>query len=633
MSAEPSGWTPGLSRAYWAVAGVLVLVVVGCGVGAVVSGAVPTSDDALLAVRARDVFSARPPLLSIGSSGGVSSGTAYNQPGAAALWFAAPFVAALGGVGVALAAAVLNACCLGASAWLLRRAARPALAAGVLAALAGLAWGMGSTVLASPWNSNQATLPFALLLVGAWAVWSGVPAGGPLGMVGGALAAQTHLSFIPSSVAVVGLLLLGLVVAWRRADGPARTRWARAAAGSVAAGLVGGSLVLAEQLARGSDGNLSRLLAGGEFDVATLSVRDAAATLAAVLVRPPLFAAGSWDTSVYRSGLPGPTTTAVGLALLGVLVVVGALRARRRADRAVLAGLLVPVVALAAGAAASQTFPYRIGVPVPYFRWAWPSAALLLAALLVPALEAVVRRVQAGSEPVLVVSLLVLAAVGAAAAGLTRVEVFTGGTRWAEPLVDEVVVPVARQLAGSGPVEFVQSSQEAALSLSPSILLELPEQGVDVRTADPYLVLQVGERYRATGREPFVLVSRGPGVDDGPGRRLAATRPLRAEERAEARRLRRAGAGLLAAHPLQLTPFGRAVGDPATADLVAAARRDPESVASNRFLAASLRAGLLRAQGASPAEVRALERGAERLTELDGRTISYWVVPREDYRP
>ena len=633
VSVATAEWTPTLSRAYWAVAALLVLVVLGCGAAAVASGTVPTSDDALLAVRARDVFSAHPPLLSIGSSGGLSSGTAYNQPGAAALWFAAPFVAVFGGAGIFLGAAALNAACLGASAWLLRRAARPALAAGVLAALAGLAWGMGSNVLASPWNSNQATLPFALLLLGAWAVWAGVPAGGPLGMVGGAVAAQTHLSFIPSSVAVVVVLLAGLAVGWRGSTGDGRRSWARAAGVTVAAGLVTGSLVLVEQLAHGSDGNLVRLVSGGNFDVATLSVRDASAVLAAVLVRPPWFTAGSWDTSVVRSGLPGPMTTAVGLALVAGLVLSAVVLARRRSDRAVLAGLLVPVVALAAGAVSSQSFPYRIGIPVPYFRWAWPAAALLVAALVVPGAEMVVRRVRPGAADVLVVVLLGLAAVGSVGAAVTRVNAFSGGGRWAELLVEELVDPVTQQLSGTGPVEFVQSNQEAALVLSPTIMLQLSAAGVDVRSAEPFLVQQIGAHYRATGREPYVLVSRGPEADEGPGRRLAATAPLGAGERAEARRLRNDGARLLVAHPLRLTSAGRAVGDPVVADLVDTARRNPEAAASNRFLAAALRAGLLEVQGADPAQVRRLEQGADRLSDLDGRAISYWLVPRADYRP
>ncbi|MFM7068236.1 MAG: hypothetical protein ACKOYM_02135, partial [Actinomycetes bacterium] len=181
-TSEPSDeWSPAFRRAYWVVVGIGVFTVLACGVRAVLTGWVPVGDNAFLALRAHDVFSHHPPLLSTASSGGATSGVPYNHPGAAALWLIAPFVAVAGSAGAALGAAVVNAACLAGVGWLAARASRPVFAAGVMASMLGVCSAMGVQALADPWNPNQATLVFALLLVAACATWCEVPAAVPVG--------------------------------------------------------------------------------------------------------------------------------------------------------------------------------------------------------------------------------------------------------------------------------------------------------------------------------------------------------------------------------------------------------------------------------------------------------------------
>ena len=636
MSVVTAEWTPTLRRAYWVVLGLVVLSVVACGVRALLVGWVPTGDDSFIALRARDVFSAHPPLLSTASSGGASSGVAYNHLGAAAIWVLAPFVAVLGASGVALGAAVLNGLCLAGVGWLSAKAARPALAAGVLAAMAGVAWSMGVVALADPWNPNQSTLLFALLLVGAWSVWNGVAAGVPLGLVAGAVAAQTHLSFVPPSVAVSVLLLVGAVVRWRGSESPDRRRWTWSAGLGVGLALVAVSPVLLEQVLHGSDGNLVRVLRGSGFNSATLSAGDSASLLAAVLARPPFFVGTSWTTPVFRSGLPGAVWTALGLAAVGAAAVGAGVVARRHADRATLTALVVGSTALAAGTLASLSFPLRIGLPVPYFRWLWPTAALLAAACLVPAAEWAAVKVRPEAETWLVRGLLGLTVLAGGLVWTSYGADFTGSPPWAQELVPVLVDPtVAATTAtvGRQPVQVVPSISEASLVLTPAVVEQLAAADVSVRSADPVVVQQSGDQYRATGREPWLLVATGAGGTVPGGRRVATTGvPLRSV-RSEVRALRAAAVRELATHPLELTPAGRASSEPVLGDLVQTSVTDPAAVAGNKYLSAALRAGLLEARGADAAGTELLVGASDRIAEVEGRSASYWLVPRSAYRP
>ena len=206
------GWSRPVVRAYWIAAGALALVILVCGIVAVATNWTPTGDDSFLVMRARDVISANPPLLSTASSGGASAGTAYNHPGPIVQYLNAPFVWALGTTGAALGCAVINAVCVLAIAWMGRRSTRAAVAAPILAGTAAVCWAMGSEVLIDPWNPHIATLSFFTLVVAAWAVLRGRPAALPIGIVAGSLAAQTHLSFAAISAVAVAIMTATAVI-------------------------------------------------------------------------------------------------------------------------------------------------------------------------------------------------------------------------------------------------------------------------------------------------------------------------------------------------------------------------------------------------------------------------------------
>ncbi|MFM7068607.1 MAG: hypothetical protein ACKOYM_04015, partial [Actinomycetes bacterium] len=145
----------------------------------------------------------------------------------------------------------------------------------------------------------------------------------------------------------------------------------------------------------------------------------------------------------------------------------------------------------------------------------------------------------------------------------------------------------------------------------------------------PILVQQSGAHYELRGAASWRVEARA--ADDvAPSPRaelLATTGRLSSGERREIRTLRAAASGVIAAAPLQLTSRGRSARDPLVDALVEQSRRSPEAVAENRYLSAVLRAGLVVAKGASADGTALLIDASDRIAELQGRTLSYWLVP------
>lgn len=637
------GWDPLVVRLYWAATALIVGVVAYHGLRSTLTHWLPVGDDAFLTVRSRAVFSSHPPLLSTASSAGAGAAVTFNHPGAAVLWFTAPFVRVLGSSGMALGVATLNSLAVGAVAWCARRATRAALAAGVLAATAGVVWSMGSQVLVDPWNPHVATLVFLVLVVGTWAVWQGVGAAAPIAVVAGALAAQTHLSFVAVAAVLAGAVFVSIALQARAAPDPARRRsWWRVAGLSLLAGIVVLAPTFVEQAAHGTDGNLARILDGTGSSAVTVGPSQVGSVVVAVLLRPPGFLRGSWGMSMYTTDLPGPTATLVGIVVIAAAVGGGIAAAVRRRDTAVVRILALGAAVVVVGGLASLSYPLRVGVPIAYFRWLWPAAAVLAAGVGIPVLEALIRSL-GRRWPALGTSGASMVAIGAAAVlALVNIPVanddLAGSSTWAQrmslAMLDEAG-PRLREIEGA--VEVFPSLQEGPLmAFTGALIDDLNANGIDVRSSDPVIVQQIGGQHRATGREPWVLVMTGPDVSDAAapagGERLGTVtalgpvqrRALDTELTSMQRRLRGATA--------ELTPAGRAAGDPALEGLTGPIEH-PDLFLHDRMLAPALRHDLLRIHPRPGVEIdddRVADL-SERAFHADGRTFALWLVPRAEW--
>lgn len=626
-------WSSADLRWYSAAVALLVAVITGVGVAAWLGGWRPVGDDAFLVLRAHDVFSANPPLLSTASSGGASADLAYNHPGPLVQYLNAPFVALLGSSAAALGCALINAVSVGAALLLVRRTAPPALAGALLAGTAGLVWAMGSDVLIDPWNPHISTLPFLCAVVATWATCRGVRAAAPVAVVAGSLVAQTHLSMTVLGVLLVAVTLVAVVVrASRNGDADARRGWWRTLALTVGLGVLSALPPLLQQVAHGGDGNVARLLRGSGFADSPTGPGRVLRVIAEVVAAPPWFLRGSWTGSIYEDELLSARTAAVLLVLAAFAVVAAVVAARRRNDATTVTLVVLSVGVLAVGAMVATRFPLRTGVPVPYFRWLWATAPLLVAAVVHRPIVLVVDRLRsrpvAGAQPALVMWVVVAVALSAGTL-VPYGDASSGSPAWAQEMADELVAQAGGaldELPDGATVRVEPLVQEASLVIAPAMIEELARRGFDVTMTDPVLVQQSGEFRRSTGDDDVVLVPVGVG-GQGPdgGVLIGEYHPFDPAENAALDREIADMAAAVADGEVRLTPAGQRLdATSGAADLVRLAADDPEGFVRARSVTSLLEHGLIEADGVD--QVR-LADVARRAAIREGRTLSIWLVP------
>ena len=506
---------------------VLGLGVVFQGLRAWTGGWIASGDDGFWSIMARSVLSADPPLLGSSSSGGVVSGDGFHHPGPLGFYLLAPFVAVLGGVGLAVGTALLNA----ASAVVAAVAVRCSIGrrAGWLVVCAGalLAWTMGSELLVDPWNPHLATLPLWCGLACAWAALCGGRWWAAPSLFALSLSAQTHLSFAPLAAAV-GVAVIVATVWWCRLH--AREQGLRAwrpLAVALAALLVANLVTLVEQFAASGEGNLTRLLRGAG-DGSPLGVVTGARAVGQAFV-PTNWLPGSWRPQVIEIA-DLPSAWCVVLVLAGVVALFVASVRRRDLLGAIATGFAA-VALIVAVAVASRTAQRLFGVPLALVRYAWPLSLLVGAVsadtawrLFAPStLE--VRRL---ARPV-------------AAAGLSVVVVLTAwnlvprdegsgaSADYRAPIREVLDAGTAAVAARGTPlVEF--SWHKLAAEATVALLDRLDEDGVGFSVDDPVVLRQSGPRHAPDGSEGSVVrMAGGAAVLEPPPEgfeRVARTVPL-----------------------------------------------------------------------------------------------------------
>ncbi|NNE12048.1 MAG: hypothetical protein HKN41_07350 [Ilumatobacter sp.] len=260
-----------------------------------------------------------------------------------------------------------------------------------LAAVAAVAIrGFGLDVLTHPWNPYFPLALFLLLLVAAWAVLAGDHAMAVVVAFCASVAAQTHVPYLLSCVAVSVLVLGVLIARWRRSDGIERHAVARSTLLALGVTAVLWVPPLVDQWRR-DPGNLTMLYRHftGEPTEPLVSIGtairvflrhlDAFGALGRLLTDPNAF--------VVRSGTPtgsGITGSLVGGSVVLALWVAGAWYASRRGHRLLVALNSVVGVALLAGLVSMA----RIFGKVWFYLtlWAWMTLLLVLLSILWTAL-------------------------------------------------------------------------------------------------------------------------------------------------------------------------------------------------------------------------------------------------------
>lgn len=504
----------------WKVAAAVVgAVVLAQGVLAVLGGWVPSGDDGYWSLMARSVLSSHPPLLGSSSSGGVVTGTGFHHLGPLGFYLLAPSVVVLGGAGVALGTAVVNAAGATLGALAVRRGVGPRAGWLALVGSALLAFTMGSELLVDPWNPHLAVMALWCALCCTWAVLAGGVGWGAVGVFFVSLAIQTHLSFVP--VAGVVALVLVIATAWGCAHGsavPGESAWRRFTpmVWMLVTALAANLVVLIQQLFGDGPGNLTNALRSGSGQEMPVGITAGARTVSQAF-DPQNWLPGSWFPQVVRiDELASPWLIA---AAFTALVLLEVLAIRRRTSKS-LPALSLVLVLIVVSVWVAAALGFRVfGVPMTLARWTWP-VALLAGAVAVDVATGIWLNPRVGPSPSQVdpsaeasplvawFGLALVVALGFATM-FPRDEGSGAKRLFREPITDMM------EQARSGQDEFGDrplvriNFQPLAAEATVALMDELDEQGFDFALEDPVALRQAGTHRRADGTETSTVVLRG----------------------------------------------------------------------------------------------------------------------------
>jgi hypothetical protein len=352
--------------------------------------------------------------------------------------------------------------------------------------------------------------------------------------------------------------------------------------------------------------------------------------VAGKLADPPFFFRDSWTSPVYGPGYTRGIHLWVALAVIvGAFAWTIASALRRRdgqvRDLAVLLAALVGIGTLFA----SQLPTWLDALRLSNTRWLWPLAALSWAVVLTRPLEWVVGRLAARRAPVLAPAVALVVAGVLAVATVPRFnEDLSGSVPSDQALFRDMWDQARQDLEHLPAVELRGGTVGQQLFVAPALINALDEAGVEVGLTDPVQLQQAGEEFRATGKEPWIVVVQGadqppPSAD---ARKVADVAPL---SPAEQRRVQRRIAELAR----EIRPGDVSAGDGTTAlerrrfvdTTVAAIGTDPVAVLSSSGFSGLLAAGVLTVRGQDDAELSHL---AAQAASIPAAGMTVWLLPR-----
>lgn len=531
----------------------------------------PASDRAVIVTRVADVFGGDRPLV------GAYSRFGFNHPGPLGTYLLAPAFEAVGPAGVLATAAAINGVAAVAAVALVRRRAGALAAVASAIAVLAVTRALGAVLLRDPWNPWLPVVPFALVLVAAWAMATGSRWALPVALGAGSFVVQAHVGAAPvvAAVGAFGVVVLAVRAARHRFDrsvagcetaGPrgdgepddpaagggstSRPGWWRSAllvAATVVVVVVAWGPPVREQVAAPpGEGNLSRLVAhfgAGGREVEGVGASVAAAGRQVSPVGPWL--TGDEPADPFTGDVePGwPPMVALFLAAVVAATVVAVRRHRRLDPSAALAATVL--VAASAGLVAvaridDGLYPYLI-------RWWWWIAAFGWLAVVWVAIGSVAARLAApvarGMRGVLLgigtVALVGLVVVAAGQATTRRVPDDQESRALAA-----FAGPALAAVPGDAPVAVDWSGQDVG-ALEAGLIPILEGAGRPVtRPPDQAYIwgpTRTGRGGAAADRR--LVTMSGPGATDADRQRaagleqLAAYDTLEPGERAEQRRL------------------------------------------------------------------------------------------------
>ncbi|MCU1427444.1 MAG: hypothetical protein JWL83_1444 [Actinomycetia bacterium] len=336
----------------------------------------PLADDAVIAVRAHDTFTSHTPELGMPTTLRTGSGERAFHPGPLEFWGLALPERAFGlrPVGMLVGVAGVNIAAIVAAALIVRRRAGTVAAVGALAVLAWLAWSLGRSVVASPWNPHILLLPLACTFLAVWGAANGDTAALIVAIVSGSFVAQAHALYLVFVGVLVAFGAVAFILARRQSRAPLRTPLLAAGVAGVA--LWSGPIV--DQLTH-RPGNLVLLERAARHQDPAIGWGGAITILVRAIGAPPFWAHGiANDAFVRRRGHGIAVLSVLGVAVLFALLVGGLAWAVLRRDGVVGGLVATALVALALALFTLARVPDQFPEPPRYrFLMVWPLGALL----------------------------------------------------------------------------------------------------------------------------------------------------------------------------------------------------------------------------------------------------------------
>jgi hypothetical protein len=607
---------------------------------AINDGWIPTGDNALFAVRSRDLFTHNLPLIGTWSSASLTAGTNLNHPGP--LYFdllAVPARLVDSGAGIALGVALINVLCvIGIAAFAYRRGA--ALVGTVAtAAVAALCWAMGSQMLFEPWNPHSMMLPFLLFLVLVWSLADGDLIALPFAAFAGSLIVQTHLSYVllVPVLGAWGVVSLTLRLRRDRRDSNAWSERRSDALRYVVLAVVVFALCwiqpLIEQFTGDGQGNLTRLVdsvRGSDAD--TIGYAFGTRVVATVVALPPWWFRPSMKEAFNRGwDAPSAGVAALGLVVLTALLAWCAWDARRRHDQALFSAVCTAVVALlAAVVTAGHVRFIFVSVVWSHVRWLWPLGAFVFFAvagtvarrLALNVRDAVGSTALVGGFAGLTVVLAAMAIPYADQASLAGYE------QYAVPGIRELQRHMG-SLEDEGPVLI--DDVYRAYPYGTAVVAELQRREISFVVRDAGFARQFGDgrRYNGENAKAALLLRQGSETLEAPPgvREVARGEGMSGADVRDLDRLKRQISNYIGERNLQLNPRGQAAlqkGKLATVARQSEQGIDVATLFTSRELDEMIRERYL---VLDDAWAQRFERYADLKREWDQKTVALFVAP------
>ncbi len=349
-------------------------------VKAVQAGWVPLADRGIIATRAHDVFTSHPPLVGQYTLAGEVTGKVTHSLGPMLFWLLAPTAHDGSTVGMTITMGTLNTVCIVGCVAIARRRGGRVLMVMSACAIALMCQSLAAETFHDVWNPSAGLWPFTLTIFLCWSVACGEYRLLPVTVVVASFTVQTHLTYLPPTLALLAVGLGGLAagfLARRRSKAPGLRRRAKVgwALATLLAAALCWSATVEEQLTE-HPGNLTLVAEAATKHKATLGSEVGwHAVVHAVGITPWWLQTpkSRWQRKYEVRSTPtalARSSTVAALAALVTVALVGGWRRRREvATLAVTALVLCP--ALAAVAAATPT-PPLLSATLGYTMW-WGS--------------------------------------------------------------------------------------------------------------------------------------------------------------------------------------------------------------------------------------------------------------------